>query len=100
MQSNRFLSAFAVLVLLFAIGNDAAAQARQGQQGQQDQTAEIERLRRELELARQQQPGQPLLVVPSVQPPPAPRVDPELSMAELAPLLERVERASGKRFLG
>jgi Bacterial type II/III secretion system short domain len=100
MQPNRLLSAFAALVLIFAIGNDAAAQARQGQQGQQDQAAEIERLRRELELARQQQPGQPLLVVPSAQPPPAaPRIDPELPMAELLPLLQRVERASGKRFL-
>lgn len=100
MQSNRLLSAFAALALIFAIGDDAAAQARQGQQGQQDQAAEIERLRRELELARQQQPGQPLLVVPSAQPPPAaPRIDPELPMAELLPLLQRVERASGKRFL-
>jgi general secretion pathway protein D len=86
-------------MLIFAIGNDAAAQARQGQPGQQDQAAEIERLRRELELARQQQPGQPLLVVPSQPPPPAPRIDPELPMAELLPLLQRVERASGKRFL-
>ena len=102
MQSNRLLSAVAVLVLIFAIG-DAAAQVRQGQQGQQgqqDQAAEIERLRRELDLARQQQPGQPLLVVPSTQPPPAaPRIDPELPMVELLPLLQRVERASGKRFV-
>jgi general secretion pathway protein D len=77
------------------------AQAQQAQQGQQAQAAEIERLRRELEAARQQQPGQPLLVVPSLQqaPSPAPRIDPELPMAELAPLLERVERESGKRFL-
>jgi len=101
MQPNRLLSAFATLVLVFAVGNDAAGQPRQGQQGQQqDQAAEIERLRRELELARQQQPGQPLLVVPSAQPPPAaPRIDPELPMAELLPLLQRVERASGKRFI-
>jgi type II secretory pathway component GspD/PulD (secretin) len=102
MQSNRLLSAVAVLVLIFAIG-DAAAQVRQGQQGQQgqqDQAAEIERLRRELEQARQQQPGQPLLVVPSAQPPPVtPRIDPELPMADLLPLLQRVERASSKRFL-
>ena len=100
MQPHRLLSAVAALVLMFAIGNDAAAQARQGQQGQQDQAAEIEQLRRELDLARRQQPGQPLLVVPSAQPPaPVPRVDAALPMAELLPLLQRVERASGKRFL-
>lgn len=98
MRSNRFLCAFAMLVLIFGIGNDAAAQARQGQQ---DQAAEIERLRRELEQVRQQQqPGQPLLVVPSTQPPPPqPRIDPEQPMVELLPLLQRVERASGKRFI-
>jgi len=100
MQPDRLLSAVAALALTFAIGNDAAAQARQGQQGQQDQAAEIEQLRRELDLARRQQPGQPLLVVPSAQPPPpAPRTDPGLPMAELLPLLQRIERASGKRFL-
>jgi general secretion pathway protein D len=101
MQSNRLLTTFAALVSIFAIANDAAvqAQAQQGQQGQQAQQAEIERLRRELEQVRQQQ-GQPLLVVPQMQSPPAAlRVDPELPMTELAPLLERVERASGKRFL-
>lgn len=97
MRSNRLISAFAALMLLVGIDNDAAAQARQGQQ---DQAAEIERLRRELDQVRQQQPGQPLLVVPSAQPPPpAPRIDPELPMVELLPLLQRVERASGKRFL-
>jgi type II secretory pathway component GspD/PulD (secretin) len=102
---HRRHSIFAMLLLNFAIGGAAApVQAQQGQQQaqqtQQAQQAEIERLRRELEVGRQQ-PGQPLLVVPSLQPPPpaAPRIDPELPMAELAPLLERVERASGKRFL-
>ena len=101
MQPHRLLSAVAALVLMCAIGNDAAAQTRQGQQGQQDQAAEIERLRRELEQARQPQPGQPLLVVPSAQPPPPPlpRIDPELPMVDLLPLLQRVERASGKHFL-
>jgi hypothetical protein len=106
MHRNRFYSVFAILALTFAIGHAASparaqqGQGQQAQQGQQGQAAEIERLRRELELARQQQPGQPLLVVPSVQPPPAaPRIDPELPMAELLPLLQRVERASGKRFL-
>jgi type II secretory pathway component GspD/PulD (secretin) len=99
MQSIRLLSTFAAVALIFVIGSDAAAQPQQGQQGQQAQQAEIERLRRELDQARQQQ-GQPLLVVPSLQQaPPVPRVDPDLQMAELAPLLERVERASGKRFL-
>jgi general secretion pathway protein D len=93
-----------MLVVTFVAGTTVPAQAQQaqqGQQGQQAQAAEIERLRRELEAARQQQPGQPVLVVPSLQqaPPPAPRIDPELPMAELAPLLERVERESGKRFL-
>ena len=88
MQLNRLLAS-AALVWIFAIGSDAAAQARQGQQGQQDQAAEIERLRRELEQARQPQQGQPLLVVPSAQPPPpAPRIDPELPMVDLLPLDE------------
>lgn len=100
MQTIRLLSALTVLAFLVAIGSSAAAQPRQGQQAPQDQAAEIERLRRELELARQPQQGQPLLVVPSAQPPPpAPRVDPDLPMAELLPLLQRVERASGKRFV-
>ncbi len=50
---------------------------------------------------QQQQQPQPLLVVPSLAPaaPPAPRVNPDLPTVELAPLLERVERASGKQFL-
>jgi type II secretory pathway component GspD/PulD (secretin) len=103
MHRNPF-SVLAMLFLAFAIGDaPAPAQAQQGQQGQQGQqrqAAEIERLRRELEQARQQA-GQPLLVVPSLQPAPqaAPRIDPELPTIELAPLLERVERESGKRFL-
>jgi type II/III secretion system protein len=100
MQRNGFLSAVAALALMFVLGTEAAAQNRQGQQGQQDQAAEIERLRRELDQARQPQQGQPLLVVPSAQPPPpAPRIDPDLPMVELLPLLQRVERASGKRFV-
>lgn len=100
MQHNRLLSTFAALFMICAVGYDAAAQRPPAQQAQQSQTAEIERLRRELEQVRQQQ-GQPLLVVPSMQPPPpaAPRIDPDLPMVELAPLLQRVERASGKRFL-
>lgn len=94
------LRTFALLVIGCAIVNVAAAQAPPVERDQQAQAAEIERLRRELEQMRQQQ-GQPLLVVPSLQQPPpaAPRVERDLPMAELAPLLQRVERASGKRFL-
>ena len=100
MPRNRLLATLAALVSFLAIGADAASQVRQGQQTQRNQAAEIERLRRELDQVRQQQPGQPLLVVPSAQPPPAaPRVDPDLPMIELLPLLQRVERASGKRFI-
>jgi len=100
-HSRKLVAALAAVLL--TLGNGVAAQAppaQQGEQNQRGQAAEIERLRRELEMARQQQ-GQPLLVVPSMQQPPpaAPRVDPELPMVELAPLLQRVERASGKRFL-
>ena len=45
--------------------------------------------------------GQPLLVVPSAhrRRRRAPRIDPELPMVELLPLLQRVERASSKQFL-
>ena len=99
MPRYRLLATLAALVSFFAIGAGAAAQVRQGQQTQQNQAAEIERLRRELDQVRQPQPGQPLLVVPSPQPPPAPRIDPEQPMVELLPLLQRVERASGKRFI-
>jgi general secretion pathway protein D len=105
MHRNRLHFVFAILLSTVAVGGPAsqarAQQAQQGQQGQQQaQAAEIERLRRELEQVRQQQ-GQPLLVVPSLQqPPPVPvRVDSEQATVELAPLLQRVERESGKRFL-
>ena len=86
MQRNRLHSALAVLLLTFAIG-DAAAQPP----GQPPPQA----------AAPGQQPvGQPLLVVPS-QPAPQPVFvpPPELPMVELAPLLQRVERASNKKFL-
>ena len=102
---HRLYAISAMLVLTFAIATVPALaqqgqQVQQGQQGQQAQAAEIERLRRELDAARQQQ-GQPLLVVPSLQqaPPPAARIDPELPMVELLPLLQRVGRASGKQFV-
>jgi general secretion pathway protein D len=51
--------------------------------------------------AAPQAQGQPLLVVPSIAPPApaATRIEPEVPMVELAPLLQRVERASNKRFL-
>jgi general secretion pathway protein D len=97
MQRTRLCSFLARFVILGAI----AAAPAQAQQRQQAQAAEIERLRRELDAARQQQQGQPLLVVPSLQQaaPPAPRIDPELPMVELLPLLQRVGRASGKEFV-
>ena len=103
MRPGRRYPMFATLVATLALVEVApvhAQQAQGAQQGQQAQAAEIERLRRELDQVRQQQ-GQPLLVVPSMQqqPPPAPRIDPDLPMAAVAPLLERVERESGKRFL-
>jgi type II secretory pathway component GspD/PulD (secretin) len=93
MQRNRLGYTLAVLVSTFAM-SPAAAQAPTRPPAQpatqQPQPA--------------QQPlsqGQPLLVVPAPQPaPPAtPRIDPDLPTVEIAPLIQRVERASGKRFL-
>lgn len=96
MQRHRLHASFAVLLLTFAIG-EASAQAPGGQPQQQPQA----------QGQSQQQPqfqgqpqGQPLLVVPSLQQPPVPvGPRPDLPMVELAPLLQRVERASGKKFL-
>ena len=81
MHHHRLSSVFAALFLFFAIGDTVAQQA----------TAP----------AGQQTQGQPLLVVPSIAPlaPPAPRIEPDVPLVELAPLLQRVERASNKRFL-
>ena len=80
MPRLRLHASFTALLLTFAIGA-ASAQAPAGQppQGQVQ--------------------GQPLLVVPAPQPPVSagPRAD--LPTVELAPLLQRVERASGKQFL-
>src|SRR5688500_11658289 len=101
MQRHRLPFPFAMLLLTFAIA-DAAAQAprppgqpgQQGQAGQQAQPAQ--------QAAQFQQPvGQPLLVVPqpTAQAPAGPRVNPDLPTVELAPLLERVERAANKQFL-
>jgi len=93
MQRHRLHASFAALLLTFAIG-EAGAQAPGGQPQQQPQGQP------------QQQPqfqgqpqGQPLLVVPALQPPVPVGPRPDLPMVELAPLLQRVERASGKKFL-
>jgi general secretion pathway protein D len=98
MRRNRLPSTFAVLLSMFVIAGAAAQaprvtvvgqppqqQAQAGQQGQQFQ----------------QPAGQPLLVVPSTaaQAPAGPRIAFDLPTVELAPLLQRVERASNKRFL-
>jgi general secretion pathway protein D len=80
MQRSCFYSIFATLLSMIAIG-DATAQQATPQAAQQAQ-------------------GQPLLVVPSITPPaPAATSQPEVPLVELAPLLQRVERASNKRFL-
>lgn len=85
MQGNRLHLAFAALLITLAVSH-AGAQAPapggpivvQSPQGQQPA-----------------QPGQqPFVFVP-----PPPRVVSELPMVELAPLLQRVERGSNKRFL-
>jgi len=95
MQRHRLHASLAVLLLTFAIG-EAAAQPPGGQPQQQPQA----------QGQPQQQPqgqgqlqGQPLLVVPSLQPPVPVGPRPDLPTVELAPLLQRVERASGKKFL-
>jgi general secretion pathway protein D len=95
MQCHRLPSTFAILLLTFAIA-DAAAQAQRpaAQPPQQAQSAQ--------QGPQFQQPaGQPLLVVPqpAAQVPAGPRINPDLPTVELAPLLERVERASNKQFL-
>jgi general secretion pathway protein D len=94
MQCHRLHASFAVLFFTFVMG-EASAQApggpppQQQGQGQPQQQAQF-----------QGQPqGQPLLVVPSLQPPVPVGPRPDLPMVELAPLLQRVERASGKQFL-
>lgn len=93
MQRKRLPSAILGLLSTLALGA-AAAQAPGGQPPQQAQPQQPTQ-------SFQQQQAQPLLVVPSLAPPApaAPRISPDLPTVELAPLLERVERASGKRFL-
>ena len=95
MQRNRLFSTFAALLLTVAIGHAAAQPPRveviplaQGQQAPQQAPQQP---------APQQQGQQPIIFPP--QPSPMPRVNPELPTVELAPLLQRVERASNKRFL-
>jgi len=92
MQRYRLHSTLAGLLAAFALGS-AAAQPPAGQPAQQPPQP--------TQTFQQQQQPQPLLVVPSLAPPApvAPRISPDLPTVELAPLLERVERASGKRFL-
>lgn len=86
-RHRRFHLSFTVLLFTFAIG-EASAQAPGGQPQQQPQV-------------QGQLQGQPLLVVPSLPPPvPVPTGPrPDLPMVDLAPLFQRVERASGKKFL-
>jgi hypothetical protein len=97
MQRNRFhLTLAALLLTLLATDTSAQAQApRQGQQAQQPG----QQAQQAGQQAQQPAPQQP----PQVGfPPPQPVVftpPPELPMVELAPVLERVERASNKRFL-
>jgi general secretion pathway protein D len=100
------LQVLAALLLTLAIGQASAqpqtqqAQpARQGQQGgPQAQGAP------QAQQGGPQAPPvpQPIYIVPAPQspmPPAGPRISPDLPTVELAPLLERVERASNKRFL-
>jgi len=91
MQRNRLWLTFAILSTTFAIG-DAAAQQQPRQPPQQQPPQEAQQQPQVQGQAGQPQ-GQP------VQPPVPIGPRPELPMAELAPLLQRVERASGKRFL-
>jgi general secretion pathway protein D len=93
MQRNRLHSTLAALLSTLVLG-PAAAPPPGGQPPQQAQPQQPVQ-------TFQQQQAQPLLVVPSLAPPApaAPRISPDLPTVELAPLLERVERASGKRFI-
>jgi hypothetical protein len=99
MHRHRLSFPCALLLTTVTIGHAVAQAPAQSQQAQD--AAELERLRRQV----QQQPPapQPIYIVPAPQspaPPPAgPRINPELPTVELAPLLERVERTSNKRFL-
>jgi general secretion pathway protein D len=95
MRRNNLWSTL-VLLSTCAIA-DAAAQQAQRPAAQPPQQAQPAQQAPQF----QQPPGQPLLVVPqpAAQAPAGPRVNPDLPTVELAPLLERVERASNKQFL-
>ena len=101
MPRYKLPATLAALLLTFAIA-DAAAQAPRPA-GQPAQQAQAPQQGQPPQQGPQfaQQAGQPLLVVPSIAPPPpaGSRIDPELPTVELAPIIERVERASGKKFL-
>ncbi len=94
MQCIRFHLALAALSLTL-VGPDAGAQQaqapRQGQQAQQDQVRVqvVQPAQQQAQPTQQLPPPQPVVFTPP----------PDLPMVELAPLLERVERASSKRFL-
>jgi general secretion pathway protein D len=95
MHRRRLDCTFAVLLLSLVIG----AAVAQPPAAQPQQQAPQQQAPQQPQFPGQPQ-GQPLLVVPSVQQPPAPvRLDPDLPMVEVAPLIQRVERQSGKRFL-
>jgi general secretion pathway protein D len=93
MRRNRLPTTSAVLLSTFVIAGAAAQAPRPaGQPPQQAQPAQ--------QAPQFQQPGgQPLLVVPQPAAQAGPRVNPDLPTVELAPLLERVERAANKQFL-
>lgn len=95
MKGKRSLAT--LLVLSATLGFGPAAAQRQGPSAQPPQPAQPPQSTQPF----QQQQPQPLLVVPALAPPApaAPRINPDLPTVEIGPLLERVERESGKQFL-
>src|SRR5688572_7648347 len=97
MPCNRIHLMLAAVLLSLVVA-DAEAQQRQGQPpqqtGQQPQQGQPQQGQPQQPGQQSQQPTQQLPPQPFVFTPP-----PDLPMVELAPLLERVERASSKRFL-
>jgi type II secretory pathway component GspD/PulD (secretin) len=89
MRFGRSRATFAALLLGLAVG-PAGAQAPVPAQPQPGQSP----AQQPAQQPPQQPPPQPFVFVP-----PGPRVDAALPQVELAPLLERVARASSKRFL-
>jgi general secretion pathway protein D len=97
MRFDRAHPIFTALLLTFAT---AHAVAQRAQPPPASSPAQAQQQAQAPQPAQAQQPvqGQP----PAQQPMifnPAPRVAPELPLVELAPLLQRVERESNKRFL-